>query len=176
MHDHWPSSVFRPAGRLCIGLAMEYIHFMPADTHYHLSLRNVPTCRNLFPGKSLILTINQLNLPSMIQNLRLFWNFYKRLVVNNLMASVLLAIVYSATILLDEESSKVLGIFIRILCVSFMSTGFLMSLLYQELTHKTEYYFYHNKGISKLSLISVSALLNIPFGLITLLVYHGITS
>lgn len=106
----------------------------------------------------------------MIQNLRLFWNFYKRLVANNLLASVLLAIVYSATILLDEEPSKVLGIFIRIFCFSFMSAGFLMSLLYQELSHKTEYYFYYNKGISRFNLVSASALLNVPIGLIPLLV------
>jgi hypothetical protein len=50
-----------------------------------------------------------------------------------------------------------------------MSAGFLMILLYQEQTHKTEYYFYYNKGISKLRLILVSGLLNVTLGLIPVL-------
>jgi len=89
-------------------------------------------------------------------SLRLFWNFYKRLAVINVLISSVLALLS--------------GHFLLTLGLSFMSAGFLMSILYQELTHKTEYYFYYNKGISKLSLILVSALLNVPVGLIPILI------
>jgi hypothetical protein len=104
---------------------------------------------------SLILTIYQLTLPSMIQYLRLFGNFYKRLLVVNVLISLILALLSSN--------------FLLTLGLSFMSAGFLMSLLYQEQTHKTEYYFYYNKGISKLRLILVSGLLNVTLGLIPVL-------
>ncbi|TSA32256.1 MAG: hypothetical protein D4R64_16520 [Porphyromonadaceae bacterium] len=57
-----------------------------------------------------------------------------------------------------------------------MSAGFLLSLLYHEFTHQSEYYFYYNRGPSKLSLISVTAAANILIGSILLIIYYGSTS
>jgi len=57
-----------------------------------------------------------------------------------------------------------------------MTAGFLLSLFYFELTSKNEYYFYYNKGISKLRLISVTAAINVLIGSILIIIYYEIIS
>jgi len=44
---------------------------------------------------------------------------------------------------------------------AFMTGGFLVSVLYFELSRKHEYYFYYNLGISKIRLFAVSYMFNI---------------
>ena len=50
-----------------------------------------------------------------------------------------------------------------------MASGAFLSLFYKELSRKNEYYFYYNRGITKLKLWSLTLLLNFFFGLT---VYH----
>jgi hypothetical protein len=97
------------------------------------------------------------------RTLPLYWNFYKRLLLNNLVISILLSVLS-------------FPFFLKTFAVSYMSAGFLLSLLYHEFTHQTEYYFYYNKGLSKLNLISVTALINILIGSIVLIIYYGSVS
>jgi len=66
--------------------------------------------------------------------------------------------------------------FLRSLGIWFMTAGFLLSLFYFELTSKNEYYFYYNKGISKLRLISVTAAINVLIGSILIIIYYEIIS
>jgi hypothetical protein len=57
--------------------------------------------------------------------------------------------------------------------VSLISFGFIVSILIKELgfSHKYEYYFYYNFGITKMKLLAVSGLLNGVFCLCVILGY-----
>ena len=50
--------------------------------------------------------------------------------------------------------------------VCFLSGGTVITLLYKELSKKDEYYFYYNKGLTKLSLILTCATGNLIAGLL----------
>ena len=91
---------------------------------------------------------------------RLYWNFYKRLFGTNLVFSFLGSILS-------------LPYFLKTFGVSFVTAGFLLSLLYHGWMHKQEYYFYQNKGISKLQLISAAATVNFLIGFILTTIYYG---
>ena len=47
-----------------------------------------------------------------------------------------------------------------------MTGGSLISIFYKEISRKNEYYFYYNRGISKIKLIVVSLILNVLVGVI----------
>jgi hypothetical protein len=53
--------------------------------------------------------------------------------------------------------------FLNTFWISLFSGGFLLSLFLYELRYKRQYYFYHNKGFSKLKLIVLCYLLSLPF-------------
>ena len=90
------------------------------------------------------------------QQARMYWGFYKETLPINWGISFLLA-----TITYPVPSSK---FFLLI-----MASGAFLSLFYKELSRKNEYYFYYNRGITKLKLWSLTLLLNFFFGLT---VYH----
>jgi len=90
---------------------------------------------------------------------KLYLTFYKRLLFNNLFVSILFSV-------LDYSMTSDLSSSINIFGFSIMSVGFLLSLFYQEMAHRAEYYFYFNKGLSKIRLISVTAISNIIIGLL----------
>jgi hypothetical protein len=102
-------------------------------------------------------------MPGLVVMVKLFWNFFKRLFSLNLQVSVLFSILNFDKFLLT-------------LGWSLMSSGFIISLLYHHLTHKMEYYFYYNQGISKIKLISVIYIVDILIGFILVLIYYGFTS
>jgi hypothetical protein len=45
--------------------------------------------------------------------------------------------------------------------INFLSVGFLLGIIFYEISRKNEYYFYYNLGISKLRLILTSFLFHI---------------
>ncbi len=54
--------------------------------------------------------------------------------------------------------------------IALMTGGTVIGLLYKEISHKNEYYFYYNTGISKLALLFSCAAINTMFGLVLCLV------
>ncbi len=47
-----------------------------------------------------------------------------------------------------------------------MTGGPILSIFYKEISKKNEYYFYYNRGISKVNLIAFSMILNMLTGII----------
>jgi hypothetical protein len=100
----------------------------------------------------------------------LHWEYFKSTLVLNLSSSVLLAfIVYMALKNLPDPPPPLHIVYIR--CCMF--GGPLLCLLYKEMSRKNEYYFYYNRGISKLSLYitTLSTYILIGYLLITILRY-----
>jgi hypothetical protein len=81
--------------------------------------------------------------------LTLHWEYFKSTLVLNLSASVILSvIVYMALKIYPEPPPPLHVVYIR--CCMF--GGPLLCLFNKEISRKNEYYFYYNRGISKLSL------------------------
>jgi len=55
-----------------------------------------------------------------------------------------------------------------------MTGGPLLSLFYKEISRKNEYYFYYNRGISKLNLIVVSMALNVLTGIVLKMIISNV--
>ena len=53
---------------------------------------------------------------------------------------------------------------------SFLSAGTVISLTYKEISKQHEYYFYYNKGITKLTLILSCALTNFIIGVLLIVI------
>jgi len=105
-----------------------------------------------------------------MSKLKLYWEYYKSTLILNLSSSVLLAFIIS-------EASKSLPLarlsFQIIFLLCFMFGGAFLSFFYKEISHKGEYYFYYNQGISKIRLWIVTLSTNILLGglLINILYY-----
>jgi len=84
-------------------------------------------------------------------NFRLYWEFHKSTLLLNWIASIALALLTMSPILFP---------------IATMTGGMFISLFYKELTAKNEYYFYYNRGITKINLMGVNLILNILPGLI----------
>ncbi len=80
--------------------------------------------------------------------LTLHWEYFKSTLVLNLSTSVLLAFIVFLTLITLPDPPPLHLVYIR--CCMF--GGPLICLLYKEMSRKNEYYFYYNRGISKLSL------------------------
>jgi hypothetical protein len=101
---------------------------------------------------------------------KLHWEYFKSTLVLNLSSSVLISfIVCIALKSLPDAAPPLYVIYIR--CCMF--GGPLLCLFYKEMSRKNEYYFYFNRGISKLSLfiVTLSTYILIGYLLITILHY-----
>ena len=76
----------------------------------------------------------------LMKKIKFIYIFYKSTLLVNIAVSALLAIIGFAY-------------FFQIFSISFMTAGPILGLLYKEVTEYNQYYFYYNKGISKVSLI-----------------------
>lgn len=96
-----------------------------------------------------------------MMKLKLYWEFYKSTLALALSSAVLYAFIIS-------EGLKSLPIarlpFYVVFLLCFMFGGVFAVFLYKEFTLKGEYYFYHNRGISKLSLWIITEVTNILIG------------
>lgn len=81
--------------------------------------------------------------------LTLHWEYFKNTLVLNLSASVLLSFIVHMALQSFPDSPPPLHV-VYIRCCMF--GGPLLCFLYKEMSRKNEYYFYYNRGISKLSL------------------------
>jgi len=106
--------------------------------------------------------------------LALHWEYFKSTLVLNLASSVLFAyITFFFLKGLPDPPPPFPIIYIR----SLMYGGPLFCFLYKEISRKNEYYFYYNRGISKLSLWIVTITTYILTGtlLINILQYAKLT-
>jgi len=106
--------------------------------------------------------------------LALHWEYFKSTLVLNLASSVLFAFFINSflkTLPIPIPSFPV--IYIRCL----MTGGLLLCFIYKEISRKNEYYFYYNRGITKLSLWLVTLATYILTGtlLIIILQYAKLT-
>ena len=95
--------------------------------------------------------------------LALYWAFYKSTITLNISVSFAIAV----TCMIFG------GNFFVVFAGSFMSVGALVAFLYKEIFSPFEYYFYYNRGISKIKLIIFCLLFNIlPATIILIIVNH----
>lgn len=98
--------------------------------------------------------------------LTLHWEYFKNTLVFSLSSSVLLAFIGNLTLITLPDPPPFHIIYIR--CCMF--GGPLLCLLYYEMTRKNEYYFYYNRGISKLSLFITTLSTYILIGCLLLII------
>ncbi|WP_197057248.1 hypothetical protein [Alistipes sp. ZOR0009] len=91
-----------------------------------------------------------------MDKLRFYLEFHKSTLVLSWVFSVAVSIVTLSFI---------------VMLIASMSAGPIIGFLYKEMSHKNEYYFYANNGISKISLILVSFFLHVFLGVFLLLIY-----
>ena len=92
---------------------------------------------------------------NLMNKLKAYWIFHKSTVILNLVSSAALSLI-------------TLPVFLVVFPILIMTSGTLISLFYKEITHKNEYYFYYNLGISKPTLLVMNEFFNILTGLILL--------
>ena len=90
----------------------------------------------------------------------MYWSFYRSTIILSLGVSLAVAIL--ALLML---SGNVFVIFAG----CFVTVGPLSSFLYKEITCPLEYYFYYNRGISKIKLLLFCLLVNIPLSSLVLI-------
>jgi hypothetical protein len=101
--------------------------------------------------------------------LTLHWEYFKSTLVQNLSVSVILSfIVYMALKNLSDAPPPLHIVYIRCCMIG----GPLLCFFYKEMTRKNEYYFYFNRGISKLSLFIVTLSIYILTGSLLIIILH----
>ena len=100
--------------------------------------------------------------------LTLHWEYFKSTLVLNLTSSVLLAFVVYLTLITLPEPPPFHIVYIR--CCMF--GGPLLCLLYKEMSGRNEYYFYYNRGISKLSLFITTLSTYLLTGYLLIIILH----
>jgi len=104
-----------------------------------------------------------------MQKITFFWEFIKSTMVFNFASSVLIAFTVHLTLAtLPDPPPPLYEVYIR--CC--MYGGSLLSLFYKEISNKNEYYFYYNRGISKLSLIVTTMMSYILIGYLLINILH----
>jgi hypothetical protein len=87
---------------------------------------------------------------------RLIIQYYKSLLLMNVIISICLGLM-----------SLIIGKYGFPIC--FMTGGYVLSILYYELSKQKQYYFYFNKGLSKQTLYITSFIINTILGIIIVL-------
>ena len=77
---------------------------------------------------------------------KMYWAFYKSTVTINLVVSILIGFVFKS---------------ITVFALCLVTSGLFFAFIYKEITFPQEYYFYYNRGISKIKLIIFCILVNI---------------
>jgi hypothetical protein len=103
-----------------------------------------------------------------MHKLNLHWTFFKSSLVFNLSTSAFLAAILKMVLALKDSSPPIYVLYIY----SFMFGGPLFDFFYKDLNHNDEFYFYHNRAISKYSLLISSMLFAITFGVVLLTIIH----
>jgi hypothetical protein len=92
---------------------------------------------------------------------KLYWEYYKSTLALSLSSSVIFAFIISEGLKnLPIERLPLYVIFL----FCFMFGGAFAAFFYKEVSRKGEYYFYYNRGISKMSLWVITEVTNILIG------------
>ena len=81
--------------------------------------------------------------------IKLLWLYYKDLIRFNIPFSAMTGFI-----------GMFASGFFDAFCFSFLSGGFLLSVYYYNLRYSSQYYFYHNKGLTKIHLWGGSFMIN----------------
>lgn len=101
-----------------------------------------------------------------MNNIKFYWEFHKSTLIINWAFSL----GFSFIIL----SSLTIQSLIIPMTIMSMTGGPLISIFYKEITRNNEYYFYYNRGISKINLIIASLILNVLVGAILISIIHNV--
>jgi hypothetical protein len=89
---------------------------------------------------------------------KLTFHYFKELLLLNIGISICLG-------LLSYPGFKAYGF-----PISFMTAGYILSLGYYEMSKQKQYYFYYNKGLSKIHLYLSSFMINALIGVLLILI------
>ena len=93
----------------------------------------------------------------------MYWAFYKSTVVLNICVSGMVAFLTREALLVTFP-------------ICFATVGLLVAFLYKEIARKMEYYFYFNRGISKIKLMLFCFMVNVLLALPILFIVFYVTS
>ena len=108
-----------------------------------------------------------------MNKLKLLYAFYKSTLTINLSASFLLTILTLAVSISENWGTGLGGLlvnFVQSFLLVFLTAGFLISIIYKELTYKEEYYFYYNRGVGRVKLFLFCVALNLLFYILARLI------
>jgi len=97
--------------------------------------------------------------------LKLLYCYYKDLIIINISVSLCVALIAFATTFNIAISSLVFS-------NCFISGGYIISVFYYEIAKNNQYYFFYNRGLSKLSLYILSFLFNLTIGGLFILIFN----
>lgn len=97
----------------------------------------------------------QYSKPNVWRKMRAFFHFYKEIQYFNIPFSLVVAVFGMI------GSEDMLQGFVFTFFLSLLSGGYLLSLYFYELRNKKRYYFYYNKGFSRLTLVLYCFLCNL---------------
>ena len=92
---------------------------------------------------------------------RLYLAFFKSTLVINIVVSFVVSMAFTD---------------LAFFPVCFMTGGPLFSFFYKEVTHPNEYYFYHNRGISRYQLMGFTLAACVLLGVSTLIIISHVAS
>ena len=98
----------------------------------------------------------------------MYWFFYKSTFTVNLVVSFLIGLI---SLMISPVS-----VCINVFAISLVSSGLFFAFLYKEIVCPHEYYFYYNRGISKLKLILFCVLVNALPTTLILIIAHYVSS
>jgi len=98
----------------------------------------------------------------------MYWFFYKSTLTVNLVVSFLIGLI---SLMISPVS-----VCINVFAISLVSSGLFFAFLYKEIVCPHEYYFYYNRGISKLKLILFCVLVNALPTTLILIIAHYVSS
>jgi len=88
-------------------------------------------------------------------------HFYPVLLIN-IIASPIATFIYLVMVKSFSNGYEItLSSILARFSINFLSVGFLLGIIFYDISRKNEYYFYHNLGISKLRLILTDFLFHI---------------
>lgn len=93
--------------------------------------------------------------------IRLFLFYCKSILKTNLIFSILFTVLKVVLTLEKTTDNFPYSLVLSSLIVSLLTGGFLISILYFQVSRKNEYYFYFNLGISQVKLIGVAYLFHL---------------
>jgi hypothetical protein len=88
-----------------------------------------------------------------MSKVKLYWTFFKSTITISIAFSFILAL-------------TVYPLFFTVFPVALMTGGPIISLFYKEFFRRNEYYFFYNRGILKINLLTMTLVFHFLFGIL----------